>query len=64
MPTKLDLICSTCRSKKFEYPANPKPNDKVVCTGCGATSKYGELQAQAEKEAKKMLEKVAKNIFR
>ena len=53
MSDKLELICANCGSKKFEYPTRPKRNDKVTCTGCGATSKYGELQAQAEKETKK-----------
>ncbi len=64
MSDKLELICASCGSKKFEYPAQPKSNDKVICTGCAASATYGELQAQSEKEAKKMLDKISKNIFR
>ncbi|WP_024590514.1 MULTISPECIES: hypothetical protein [unclassified Pseudoalteromonas] len=64
MSDKLKLICTACGSKDFEYPARPKPNDQVTCAGCGAASTYGELQAQAEKEAKKILDGIGKNIFR
>ena len=64
MSDKLELICTACGSKDFEYPVHPKPNDQVACAGCGASSTYGELQAQSEKEAKKMLDKISKSIFR
>jgi len=52
---EMNLKCSSCGSDQFEYPEEAKADDTVKCTGCGATARYGDLQAQAEEEAMKLV---------
>ena len=61
---KISLSCAKCGSKDFKIPENPQPNDIVSCVGCGSESSYQDLQAKAIKEGKKMIEDLAKNLFK
>ena len=62
--SKFTFQCSKCRSKAFDMPANPKPNDAVTCNGCGATSKYAVIQAAAIKQAKQAAEKTIRDSIK
>ncbi|MFA6986338.1 MAG: hypothetical protein WC213_09035 [Arenimonas sp.] len=44
------LKCAACGSDQFERPANPKPQDKITCKGCGATGTYGQVIQAGKKQ--------------
>ncbi len=46
----IEIQCSDCGSKDFEFPANPKPDDVVTCSGCGRKDTYGAILQKAESE--------------
>ena len=64
MSDLLNVVCKTCGSKEFEYPADPKDDDQVTCVGCKGVIKYGELNRQIENEMDNFLDDITKNIFR
>lgn len=49
VPIETPIItrCSRCSGVDFRIPENPKPDDQVMCAGCGAVGRYGDLQASA-----------------
>lgn len=61
---ELEIMCSCCRRKKFEIPANPKPNDMVTCARCGASARYKDIQASAVKQAEKAVEKSLRDALK
>lgn len=57
--------CARCGSAKFEFPSkNPRPDDVIICAKCGASGRYGDIQAEAVRQAKKHAEKMFKDIFK
>lgn len=51
-------------SQSFKCPSNPKPNDMVTCNGCGASSRYAEVQAAAVKKATEFAEKTVRDALK
>ncbi len=45
------VVCPRCGSTDFDYPANPTPEDTIVCTSCGNHSLYADILAEAKKKA-------------
>ena len=41
--------CAECGSKDIKFPEDPQPGDMVICLGCGASNRYGEIQRIAAK---------------
>lgn len=60
----ISLKCSKCGSSSFKLPTDPKPDDMIVCAGCGATARYKDVQAQALDQASKFVEDLARDIFK
>ncbi|WP_160153323.1 hypothetical protein [Microbulbifer sp. ALW1] len=60
----ITLHCAKCRSEKFEIPRNPKPNDVITCGGCGAQAKYGAIRDAALKQAKDLVAKQFRDLFK
>ena len=56
--------CSKCGGTLFEKPANPKPTDLITCAGCGATSRYGDVQAAAVKLTKQEVQRAFTKAFK
>lgn len=64
MSDEITFKCSKCGSPDFKIPANPKPNDMVVCNGCGASRQYGDIQREAIKQSKKAVDDIIGSIFK
>ena len=60
---RITLRCAKCGSKKFDIPANPKPNDMIACER-GDAMKFADAQKQAVALSKKIAEKTVRNSFR
>jgi RNase P subunit RPR2 len=61
---KITFKCAKCGRKDFNIPNNPKPNDMVTCRGCGATSRYADVQAATMKLGKEAVEKALRDGFK
>lgn len=61
---RVTLQCGRCGSTQFSFPKNPKASDQVTCAGCGATSRYDQLQKAAVGEVKKQVDKIFKDAFK
>ena len=61
---KVRILCSTCGGENFRGPQHPKPDDTVLCTGCGMQSRYADLEAESIARSKRLREmKDAGKIF-
>ena len=60
---QITFRCAKCGSKKFDIPANPKPNDMIACER-GHAMKFANAQKQAVDLSKKIAEKTVRNSFR
>lgn len=65
---KVTLVCSKCGGTLFHQPDDPKPDDVIACIGCGARSRYADVQAEAiakaVKEAGDVLGKMIRDAFK
>lgn len=50
---RITFSCLACGSKDFKFPSDPKPDDLVTCAGCGATSRYEDVQKTALEQGQK-----------
>lgn len=48
----LSFHCLRCGSTEFEIPENPQNSDIVTCAGCRATSTYGAIREQMDRQAR------------
>ena len=64
MSDRIIFKCLKCESTDFEIPRNPKAEDMITCVGCGASGKYADVQNEAIKQAKKVVEDMAKKAFK
>lgn len=55
--------CS-CGSEKFEMPSNPRATDRIKCSKCGATGRYGDVMKAATTQAKQAIEKQLKDALK
>jgi RNase P subunit RPR2 len=60
---KITFKCRACGSAKFALPSNPRPDDVVTCSGCGATARYGDVQAATVKLAKREIQDMFERAF-
>lgn len=47
---KVSIQCS-CGSRTFDIPPAPGKDDVIRCLKCGATGTFGDVAAQAQKQA-------------
>ncbi len=64
MESRMKLHCASCGSDQFDIPSDPKPDDVVACAGCSGTIRYADLQASSLKQAKELVEKSLRDMFR
>lgn len=58
------LKCGKCGSKDLQVEKNPKDNSVVTCGGCGATGRYADVMRQGVAEAKKLVEREFRKLFK
>lgn len=60
---KITFKCRRCGGTQFKFPsATPKATDIISCAGCGASARYGDVQAEAVTLAKQEVEKAFKRV--
>jgi hypothetical protein len=65
MTDRLTIRCAACNSDQFKgVSSNPQPDDVITCAGCGATSRYVEIQRQAVEQGTKAVETAVRNAFK
>jgi uncharacterized Zn finger protein len=62
--SKINLKCSHCGSELFEIPSTRRPYDIIKCAGCGAQGRYGDVQASAVSQAKKVIQDQLATAFK
>jgi len=60
----IEFSCSNCGSNNFKVPTDPKPDDIIICGGCGGQEKYGVLKRSAIKQAEKLVSDKLMNMFK
>lgn len=62
---KITFRCRRCGGDQFVLPsATPKPADVVSCSRCGASARYGDLQAEAVKLATQHVGRAFQDAFK
>ncbi len=61
---KITFKCNSCGSTTFIHPSDPKPDDVITCNGCGATGRYGDVQAAAIRLAKDHVQEALGDAFK
>ena len=64
MSSNIEFSCTRCGSKQFQIPTNPKPDDMVVCSGCGGQAKYGVIMDSASNQAKDSVSKMFREAYK
>ena len=50
------ILCTICGKDNFRGPKNPAPKDLMLCTGCGQSMTYEELEKDALARARRLRE--------
>lgn len=65
--TETAVLCGSCNSA-VETVADPKPHDKVTCTGCGKSDRFdkviGSVTAYAGEVAAEHMSKAVRDVAR
>ena len=51
---RVTILCSMCGGASFRSPQNPKPDDRILCNGCGIQRTYRELEAESIARTKRL----------
>ena len=63
--SQITIRCGRCGSEQFRLPNSPpQPDDVIECTGCGATGRYRDIQADAVRLAKAHMERAVRDAFK
>ena len=56
--------CAGCGGNVFERPADPQPDDMVVCHGCRREWRYADLKASAKDKALDAVKELVRDVFK
>ena len=60
----IDVKCPSCGGDFEQFSADPKPDDMIVCRGCGAKIRYADFQAIADNQVAEALDKAIRDMLK
>ena len=61
---KAEVHCAGCGGNLFEFPADPQPDDMVVCRGCRREWRYADFQTAAKGKALDAVTEAFRDMFK